>query len=385
YEWNEIRNKPEIKTHYFVGASWLIKKQSFMLVGPKIKNIDYLQVFLECLSNPTVAKHFNNTYKIFFGEPLINIECNNFAITPLLIAHFLSVVKSISKKGLKKGYITVTENLTGKIKGKIKIQQNIQKNLNANRADRNICQYQIHTQDCLENRLIKTALQQVSRYVHRNIGKRKDNDELVKLLKYNQFSFESISEMKVSPNDFKMIKHSSFYAEYKEALRLSEMIFKRLGFNPRQSEGQIASKTPPFYIDMPELFERYVQVQLSKNHQDVSVGYGRDDSETKSTWGLRPDFLIRSLSMIIDAKYKVWYQKETDLDFKSDFQQLSLYARTKHILRKLDSEYQLPKLVFIYPSDNVDITEIDLNNLENPEDRFEEIYKVGISLPKFHV
>jgi 5-methylcytosine-specific restriction endonuclease McrBC regulatory subunit McrC len=382
YEWNEDKKKQVIKTHYFVGVSWLHESKSFMQISPKIENLDYLHLFLQCLSNPIVAKHFSKTYKIFFNEPLIKIDCNNFAITPLLIAHFLSIVKIISKKGLKKGYITVTQNLTGKIKGKIKVQQNITKNLNSNRLDRNICQYQIHTQDCLENRIIKTALEQVRRYINNCFIEKTFSAELLTLLKYNRVSFESVSEINVSQSDFKLIKHSPFYAEYKDALKLAEMIFKRLGFNPQRSNGEIMSKTPPFYIDMPELFERYIEVQLRKHHEDILVGYGNEEySETKSTWSLRPDFLIPSLSMIIDAKYKVWYHKESHVDFKSDFQQLSLYARTKDVLKKLNSENQLPKLVFIYPFENDDKKAIDLNNLGNPQNEFEEIYKIGVNLP----
>jgi 5-methylcytosine-specific restriction enzyme subunit McrC len=230
FQWNADRKIQEIKTHYFVGVCWLNKNKSFICVSPKNSKLHYLQLFLTCLSDPIVAKHFNKTYKIFFNEPLIEVEksLKKIDITLLLIVHFLSVVKRISQKGLKKGYITVNENLTGKIKGKIKIQQNICKNLSLNRADRNVCQYQMHTQNCLENRLIKTAIQQVSRYLYRHIVKHQNNEELFKLLKFNQFSFESISEIKVSLNDFKMINHSAFYAEYKDALRLAEMIFKEI-------------------------------------------------------------------------------------------------------------------------------------------------------------
>jgi 5-methylcytosine-specific restriction enzyme subunit McrC len=381
FDWNKENGRIQQRVNYYIGTCWLEENKLALHVSPKVKNLNYLQIFLECLSNPIVAKHFNKTYRIFFNQPPIQIKSkNNIDITLLLIVHFLSIVKRISQKGLKKGYVTITENLSGKVKGKINIQQTIRKNLSSKRLDRNICQYQIHTQDCLENRLIKTAIKQVSKYTHRYIEKSNNNDELFKLLKYNQFSFESISEIMVSPHDFKSIKHSSFYAEYKEALRLAEMIFKRLGFNPRQNEDQI-SKTPPFYINMPELFERYVEVQLRKNYPDILVGYGKEGhSETRSTWDLRPDFLIPCLSMIIDAKYKVWYHNETDVDFKSDFQQLSLYARTKDILEKLGSKNLLPKLVFIYPPGKAGETEINLNILKT-ESKFEDIYKIGISLP----
>ena len=92
YEWNESIEDKELKSGYFIGVCWIIKNESVLQVNPKIKNLDYLEIFLKCLSNPTVAKHFDDTYKIFFDEPLIEIDARHFKITPLLIVHFLLVL-----------------------------------------------------------------------------------------------------------------------------------------------------------------------------------------------------------------------------------------------------------------------------------------------------
>ena len=377
-DWNEVAKKFQPRFNYYVGFGWLEINKSVIEVKPKTDNIDYLKIFLDCLANPKVSSHLKDSYKIFFDEPLIEIESSSFEITPLLIIHFLSVLKRISQKGLKKGYISTTENLSGKIKGKIKVQQTIRKNLSANRADKNICQYQIHTQNCLENQILKTALNQVSRYIYRF---HKTDDDFLKLLKYNQVSFETVSEIGVNLQDFKRIKHSSFYTEYKEALSLAEMIFKRLGFSPNQNNERLKSKTPPFYINMPELFERYVETKLRKKHHDLLAGYGNEGySETRSTWKLRPDFLLPSLNLIIDAKYKFWYDEEKGDKLKPDYQQLSLYARTTDILNKMVSKDSIPRLIFIYPIDEQN-KEINLYNLGDPETGFENIYKIGIQLP----
>jgi 5-methylcytosine-specific restriction endonuclease McrBC regulatory subunit McrC len=365
----------EIRAFYYVGICWLHPKEHYLQVNPKIENLDFLKMFMDCLSNPTVAKHFEKSYKIFFDEPLIPINSNKIDITPLLIAHFLIIIKRICKKGLKKGYVTINKNLSGQIKGKPDIKNNIKRNLATNRQDKCFCNYQIHTFDCLENRILKSALRQVGKFLF-SIP---NNKNLISLFNFSKSSFEIVSEIKINSTDFKNIKHSAFYPEYKQALDLAFMIFKRLGYNPQQNDNKLKN-TPPFYIDMPELFERYVETKLRKeNYKDLKVGYSHNNSETKSSsWELRPDFLLPK--RIIDAKYKNWYIKNTDTDFKDDFQQLALYSRTKKIRNKIEiDENENPELIFIYPMQNGS-ENIDLENIVE-ETEFYKFFKKGIKLP----
>ena len=128
-------------------------------------------------------------------------------------------------------------------------------------------------------------------------------------------------------SDFAKIKHSPFFKEYKEALKLAQMIFKRFGFN-LNSKDTNTIKIPPFYINMPELFERYVEVKLRSLYKnDLVAGYGKKNGNSY-IFGLRPDFIVKNRKLIIDAKYKYWFENEiSDNNFKKDFQQLSLYGR----------------------------------------------------------
>jgi 5-methylcytosine-specific restriction endonuclease McrBC regulatory subunit McrC len=84
-------------------------------------------MFLKCFEHPKISQHLSEIYHINFNQAKIALESNDFEITPLLIVHFLQVVKSIVKKGLKKNYYPVEENLNAKVKGKINISHTLKR------------------------------------------------------------------------------------------------------------------------------------------------------------------------------------------------------------------------------------------------------------------
>ncbi|MDF1878111.1 hypothetical protein JHD46_00500 [Sulfurimonas sp. SAG-AH-194-C20] len=368
-----------VKPYYYIGYRWFDeKKEECIRISPKKskdgKQADYLKMFLTCLKDPIVSKKMNDCYGIKFNEKWIEIEENEDEITPLIILQFLKVVHNISKKGLKKGYTKITENLTSKIKGKILVNQTIKQNHFKNRLDKTICNHQIFTIDCIENQILKTALFQCSRNLQ-NIN----NDDITKLLKFNLNSFELVNTKEIFKSDFSKIKYSPFYKDYKEALILAQMIFKRFGFTLNSSKKDEKIKIPPFYIDMPKLFERYVEVKLREVYPEILDGNTLDiDLKFK----MRPDFLLASQNMIIDAKYKYWFYKNNiNDDFKDDFQQLSLYGRESNIRQyiNLGDSNREANILFIYPEKSA---EEYVNNIyKNKVDGFNNIYKLGIKIP----
>ena len=381
-------SKIVLKSYYYIGYRWLDEeKEEFIRIAPKKynnnKQADYLKMFLECLKDPIVSNHLDETYKIFFNEKWINIDDKQDEITPFLILHFLKIVSFISKKGLKKGYIKVQENLTSKIKGRILISKTIKQNFFKNRPDRTVCEHQIFTTDCIENQILKTALLQCGRHLH-GIG----DDDISKLLKHNLKSFELVSQKEIFDSDFAKIKHSAFYKEYKEALKLAQMIFKRFGFALNSSRQNASRKIPPFYINMSELFERYTEVYLRKIYKDKLLpGYGMGNGFKTSVGELRPDFIVENEKLIIDAKYKYWFDNNNNKYFKDDFQQLSLYGRVKEIreIIGLKDSNEIAKILFIYPKTDGKKC-IDENNFKDifkdiKVEGFKNICKIGISIP----
>ncbi len=372
-------DKIKVKSSYFVGYTWLIENKSFIRILPKQnkgkKQANYVAMFLECLNDTVVSKHLSETYKIFLNQPVININRKDDLLSPFLILHFIKVVEKIAKKGLKKGYIKEQKNLTSKIKGKILINQTINKNHLQNRLDRTYCVYKKYTINCLENQIIKTALIQSSKYL--SIIK---NDFIGNVIKRNLNAFMQVDTKEIFDCDFINIRHSPFYSEYKEALNLAKLIFKLFGYSMQSKILTDKLQIPPFYIDMPELFERYAEVKLRKYYKNELIsGYSKTDKEVNSyIWGLRPDFIVKNQNTIIDAKYKYWFEATNNDKFKDDYQQLALYSRIKSLKKDIGNNVEEAQIIFIYPHsegvDTIDNDKIDSDNNFN-------INKIKLKIP----
>lgn len=391
------------KAYYLIGYRWFKENETYLHVSPKIDDnqyADYMSMFLTCLKDPVVSQTIisspDKLYKIFFDEPLIELDSLEDEITPFLILHFLQVVKSITKKGLKKGYIRVTENLTSNIKGKILINQTIKQNHLKNRLDKTVCNHQVFTINCIENQIIKTALMQCGGFLHSI-----KDDTMIKTLRQNINAFELVDTKEVFNNDFFKIKHSPFYKEYKVALNLAKMIFKRFGFAlDNSSKNKTINKIPPYYINMPELFERYTEVKLREAGLNVIDG----NKNECAVWSMKPDFLLPKSEnqepIIIDAKYKYWFdsgkngEDKENAEYKSDYMQLSLYGRdmkVRNCLEIKDDNNEEVELLFIYPTfNNKDkFKDITLGSKESKEEivdpieshKFKKIKRLALWIP----
>ncbi|ADR34369.1 5-methylcytosine restriction system component-like protein [Sulfuricurvum kujiense DSM 16994] len=380
-ELNEML-EPVMKSHYFIGCRWL-EEELYIHVSPKEYNgefASYLSMFIECLDDPIVSQKLNDTYEIFFNEKWIDIKSSEDYLTPFLILHFLQIVKKITLKGLKKGYVTITENMTSKVKGKILINQTIKTNHFKNRLDKTVCKHQVFTVNCIENQIIKTALIRCMKY----LSSISNNEEILRTYKQNTNAFELVEVCDVLESDFSSIKHSPFYKDYKQALELAKMIFKRFGFVHTHNDIGKSVKIPPFFINMPELFERFVEVKLRKVYGNLLIpGYDQSNGKAYSSWNLRPDFIVEGKGLIIDAKYKYWFENNDKTDrFKDDYQQLSLYGRLPEIKKligvKRDEE---AKLIFIYPeiTNETELTEKAFT-CEYSNSVFSNIIKIPIGI-----
>ena len=363
------------RSDYFIGADWLKEKESAILVFPKIEKLDYLSMFLKCLANPYTAKEINKNrnsekiYDISFNKPLIELNAVEFELTPLLIVHFLSILKSIIKKGLKKGYVTETKNLKSKVKGKILINRTIKQNLIKGHFDKTFCTYQTFTIDNEENRILKKALIFVKKYLATNIINTDAN--ILSLLNYCLSAFENVSN-EIDFKKVKQLKISNFYREYKEGLHLAQMIMKRFGYSLNGINNKIDTKIPPFYINMPLLFEIYALLKLKETFgsnikYQFSKGYGEID------------FLDTEQKIIFDAKYKNAYiNNKYDI---ADIRQLSGYARDKRVLKELNLDNsKIIDCIIIYPDVKNENDKIE-NIKSQPINEFTKFYKYGLKLP----
>lgn len=371
------------RVSYFVGMRWITwkegdaAKKGVIWVKPKHGNIPYERLLWRCLDHPVVCYHLADCYQIFAEEPSIPLdrEENDF-ITPLLITDFLVRVQKIVKAGIKRSFVNTQDILNNRVKGKILVDQSCRLHLKKNQISQVHCSYHVHTSDCIENQILKAALLQAQKYIYHYLNGR---DSLKDVLRYNLNAFDDVSLKKINYIDFHSLHHNSFQKEYVPALNLARLILEGIGFSINSDISLMPGTVPPFYINMPELFERYCEVLLREKFEGVLSGYSYEGfSETRlGRSRLRPDFIIPSQNMIIDSKYKYWISDARDVD---GIIQLSRYSRHRKALATLPEGGYFSKLQFLYPKDDGE-SEIDFDSIKNEQDNeYPEVFKYPLSL-----
>jgi len=381
--WRTNEQEVYLQAGYYVGILWLIKEQKYVYIAPKMNcredlvEIDFLKMLLDIYTADIEMKHTQDLIKIYWKEPQITIEQQKDLLTPFLIVQFLQLLKRIVRKGLKKSYYKEEENLCSRIKGKIQIGKHLKQNVFKNKLTSHICQYQAFGVDSIENRFLKKVLQFVISFKNTHstlfVGNEAAIDELIT---YCTPYFELISE-EFNVENLKNITINPFFKEYKEAIEIGKHILKRFSYNITETTQQKVA-IPPFWIDMPKLFELYVYVKLQEQFGREAVTYHLTADYTEL------DFLLNTPTqkMVIDAKYKPIYEDSRVID---DIRQVSGYARLEKVYKRLGLEdsNELIDCLIIYPS----LEENRAFNLENKSKitEYRNIYKLGVSIPLINV
>lgn len=369
----------QLTTSYFIGIDWIEEEKSALYVAPKLdksdKETDYIKMLFSCFKHTEVRKEIDELVQIKWDAPTIEIEQNQDLLTPFLVVQYLNILKVIVRKGLKKSYYKVENNLQSRVKGKILIGHTIKQNLMKNKNLYTYCSYEEFGFDNLENRLLKKAFVFVQRYLP-TYAKLNSSKQTQDLFNFISPAFTEVSE-NVSINEIKHSKYNAFYKEYSEAIHLAKLIIKRFGFNISNINPQKVS-TPPFWIDMSKLFELFVLGKLKDE-------FGSDiEFQFQANYG-QPDFLLNKdgQKMIIDTKYKTYYKNGFDknAEIAKDIRQLSGYSRDMKIMDKLDMNDQIIPCLIIYPSDQNELEESELNLKKNKINEFSGFFKLGVRLP----
>lgn len=376
-------NKYQFETSYFIGVDWIVENKLPIYVHPKLneedKEIDYLTMLFEALKEPENFKHLEHLYTIDFNTPLIEIKQEQDLLTPLLLVEFLNILKHIVRKGLKKSYYKVTENLNARVKGKILVNQTVKQNHSRQKMLYNICQFEEFGFNSIENRVLKKALI----FTQSALNSLKGNADVNfnSLIAFCSPAFQQVNE-NVQIRELKAIKPNPLFKEYSQALKLAKLILKKYGYNISQTNAA-SVKTPPFWIDMTQLFELYVFKKLREVYPkrgEVKYHYKTDYQEL--------DYLIHSeennTKLVIDAKYKNRYQKGNIN--KEDARQISGYARLKSVYKQLGIEdsNQLIDCLIIYPNQEIDNSldfKTHYQNNQEIDNNYVKLNKLGIKLP----
>lgn len=384
-QFNKDEESYRLNSSYIVGVNWIVKGKLPIYIKPKLSNdiseVDYLSMLFEALKETENINHLNNLYKIDFNAPLIQIEQQQDILSPLLILEFLIILKQIVKKGLKKSYYDVTQNLNTRVKGKVLVNASVKINHTKSKMLFNYCKYQEFGYNSIENRLLKRTLEFAKAVIanHKSLS----SESTKQLLNYINPAFSSVSS-EISLKEVTNLKHYPFYKEYKSAVQIAKIVLKRFSYNISQVS-DTKYTTPPFWIDMPKLFELY----LFKKIKEIFPLRG-EVLYHKKFHKLEPDILLNSkdnqYKVVIDAKYKPRYQEGSISH--NDAAQVSGYGRLKSIRKELNIENNdlLTDTLIVYTSNDSKNKGIDKEELLSKEDsRYSKLYKYSIQIPKMKI
>lgn len=405
---------------YYVGVDWLTKDKSrYIQVEPKLNNkvleffervserdneniseneeeewnkkakeeietsskdyeIDVIGMLMQIMAHPEVSKHTNNLLLIDWEDKEIEITQKQDLLTPFLVVQFLNLLKEITRKGLKKSYYKKQENLRNRVKGKILVGEQIKQNVFKNRLTNTVCEYQVFGENSLENRFLNKVFIFCTNYVENHNIYFKGKNNIYWFINYIRPSFEHIGT-DINLQEIKNYKHNSFFKEYKEAIKIGQQILKRFSYNITKTTEEKIS-TPPFWIDMPKMFELYVYAQLLKDNPELPT---KNFNYQFSTNGNALDFLIctSDKKLVIDTKYKLKYNYGK---IHEDIRQVAGYARLNKVRNQSPvSSEEVPCLI-IYPKpiETEVNTKLVLNNLPVEKiNAYHKVCKIGINLP----
>lgn len=368
---------------YYVGAAWLKEGHRPLVVLPKYDKIDFLRIFSDALADDVAPSYFEEAYKINFNAPTIEESSLNSVLTPLMVAHFISIVKKLLKRGLKRNYIIREENLKSKVRGHILPLRNLQKNILRGHAEMVLCRFQEYSIDYPENQLIKRALLASESLL---LGLKSKSNSLLFIIRRMITSFEGVSS-DITPSAVKTIRRDKLHGEYPQAVELAKRILRRTDFSI--SENSATNQfVPEFAVDMSRIFEFHVLSLLKQKFQKEEVLF-----QVYAGIMGRCDYIVPSEKIVIDAKYKPLYAKNKsnlssyDRDaIRTDIREVSGYCRSNVIREKLgvEGQYQ-PNCLIVYPNgiySNNDTIEGPLLEKASAFDGISGFYKLGVSLPK---
>jgi len=405
---------------YFVGVDWLTKDKSrYIQVEPKLNDkaiisfekvfdkeienitddeieqlnetakkeietssqeyeVDVIGILMQIMADPEVSKHTNNLLLIDWEDKEIEITQKQDLLTPFLVVQFLHLLKEITRKGLKKSYYKKQENLRNRVKGKILVGEQIKQNIFKNRLTNTVCEYQVFGEDSLENRFLNKVFIFCTNYVENHDIYFKGKNNISWFINYIRPSFEHIGT-DINIQEIRNYKHNPFFKEYKEAIKIGQQILKRFSYNITKTTEEKIS-TPPFWIDMPKMFELYVYAQLLKDNPELPA---KNFNYQFSTNGNALDFLIctSDKKIVMDTKYKLKYNYS---QVHEDIRQVAGYARLNKVRNQSPHLSDEVPCLIIYPKPlgRKNETKLEIDKLLTEEiSAYHEVYKLGIDIP----
>lgn len=380
-------NSDNFEAAYYIGATWIKENKIAAIVKPKIENIDYIKMFSDALAIDTEneSDYFSKCYGVDFDKPAIEVDSSFNIITPLILIHYISVLKRLTKNGLKKGYVYREENLQSKVKGHLLFQKHLQRNIIQKREDKVYCGFHEYTVDIPENRLLKKALL----FVHLSINNyesltKQSVFEAIRLSVNKLLTLFASVSADIEISEVQSIGFNKLFPGYKEAVSLAKTILKKFDYSLQNTEST-EKATIPFWIDMPRLYELYVFNYLNKLYPDQVM------FQVKGYQGTAADYILKDEGIILDAKYKPRYSY-SNAGIIDDIREMSGYARDEKILSQFSNPFvdRVPCII-LYPSNYSEMDKVESEMSDRAEGLFSkatkikpyrDFYKIKVDLPR---
>ena len=336
----------------FIGMVWIgeSENKAVLRVDSKFPTMNYIKMFAECVADSVIGEHINCLH-LWADEDLINVENNNDFLLLTVIA-FLRELNTLCKRHLRRHFLREQQNFVGKVKGKILISENLRQNIIRHRPDRIFCEYQSVSNDILENRILRTALEKAARCIAKYAKNKKYNlSNPQEWIRACRAHLNGVSTAHIKQRDFVAVRTRGVFAPYKRPLHLAKAVLRQFGFNPQQDIKQ--TQTPPFALNSAELFERYAELKLRQQYPQLIRGQNIEGGKYASdSFGVlvRPDFYVTGDEpQIMDAKYKRVIVKNKN-PIREDIYQVVAYSQHQELLNKMgcDNNQEI-KLSLVYP------------------------------------
>ena len=297
------------------------------------------------------------------------LNTSNLDIYEIFIKVYINEVIRLIKSGIKSSYINKNDNLYV-FKGKLLVKENIL--YNHSNKERIFVSYDEFTQDCPENRIIKSTLKKLYS-ISNDINNQFKIGQLLQQLDF-------IKESNNYEADFQRIVLDRSKQKYRRIIQWSQVFLLNKSYSIFSGDSKFQSLLFP----MDRLFEDYIAHNIKKSF----VKYGwrvKTQVDEKylfvepKKFKLKPDILLlkNDQAVILDTKWKVL---NNDRNNNYGISQADMYQMYAYCKKYNDTNNNIKDVWLLYPyvknveqlptykSDdnvNVHIFFVDLENIEN--------------------
>ena len=180
-----------------------------------------------------------------------SIKTSRMPLMDIFIHQFIQSVQAVLQQGLKRDYLRQQENLPW-MKGKLRVSAQL--STNSVRRDRFQVEYDEYSVDRPENRILKTAIDTVSRLTR--------NPQLIQQLRPLQSAFEGIPPVVDTAHAFDLVRLDRHMHHYEQALEWAKLILH--GESPLCMQGHADAISLLF--PMEAVFESFVAAWMRHHH-----------------------------------------------------------------------------------------------------------------------